>query len=160
RRLYPPAPAPGGSHMRTLAIGVLALLAGGCAAGRDFNLVPRDPEAPWQVAHRWVRTESSRATVNLAFDRYGYGYLVFDVEVVNQSDSALHVDPEKFSYTRASSGQDLPRKLKKPVSALRPEAALASLNRQMRIQSGTTAIGEFVASVAVLAAVAASVFYL
>src|SRR5439155_18532571 len=58
-----PATGPERGTMKTVAIGILALLAGGCAAGPMFDLVPRDPDAPWQTGGRWVGVETNRATV-------------------------------------------------------------------------------------------------
>lgn len=78
--------------MRAVVIGILALFCGGCAAPA-FDLVSRDPGSPWLVGERWVRTESSRATVSASFDAYWLDHLIFDVEVVNQSDAPLIVDP-------------------------------------------------------------------
>src|SRR5262252_8636122 len=78
--LLPLEPAgPEGRDMRTVAIGILALMCGGCAAPA-FDLVSHDPESPWLPGQRWVRTESSRATVSASFDRYWLDHLVFDVE--------------------------------------------------------------------------------
>ena len=106
--------------MRTLAIGILALLCGGCAAPA-LDLVSRDPEAPWLVGQRWVRTESSRATVTASFDRFWLDRLVFRVEVVNQSDSTLVVDPSQFSFTLASSAGSLSPALRKRFTAEDPD---------------------------------------
>ena len=140
--------------MRTIAIGILALLAGGCAGGREFDLVPRDPQAPWQVGDHRVWTESSRASVSMAFDRPWFGYLVFDVEVVNRSDSALRVDPTHFSYSLASSDGQLPREVRRRFAALAPETAFPQLEKLVHRRSATGAITSFVATVVVLTAIA------
>ena len=103
--------------MRAVLIGILALLAGGCAAPA-FDLVSRDPESPWLAGNRWVRTESSRATISTSFVHTLADHLVFEVEIVNHSDSALVVDPERFSYTLSSSARDLPVRLRNDVAAL------------------------------------------
>jgi len=55
--------------MRAVAIGILALCCGGCAAPA-FDLVSRDPESPWLTGQQWVRTESNVATVSASFDRH------------------------------------------------------------------------------------------
>jgi hypothetical protein len=116
--------------MRAVVIGILALLVGGCAAPA-FDLVSRDPESPWLTGNRWVRTESSRATVSTSFDHTLADHLVFEVEVVNQSDSTLVVDPERFSYTLSSSGPDLPARLRRSVAAVAPATVVARLDREV-----------------------------
>jgi len=81
--------------------GILALLCGGCAAGH-FDLVPRDPEAPWHAGPRQVRVESSNATIKASYDGIWLDNLAFMVEVVNQTDSVLVVDPQRFTLTLAT----------------------------------------------------------
>ena len=105
--------------MRTVAIGILALMCGGCAAPA-FDLVSHDPESPWLAGERWVRTESSRATVSASFDRYWLDHLGFEVEVVNQTDAPLVVDPRQFTFSLASSSDDLPRSLQQRFAAEDP----------------------------------------
>jgi len=96
--------------MRAVTIGILALLCGGCAAGQ-FDLVPRDPEAPWVAGPRQVRVESSTATVKTAYDGIWLDHLAFMVEVVNQTDSVLVVDPQRFALTLATSAPEEPYEL-------------------------------------------------
>lgn len=142
--------------MRAVTIGILALSCCGCAAPA-FDLVARDPEAPWLVGNHWVRTESSRATVNTAFDHAWLDHLIFEVEVVNQSDSTLDVDPQAFSFTLSSSGKDLPKKLRKPFAALGPEAVAARLDKAISHQADLSFIATALMGLAVVAVVAASV---
>ena len=140
--------------MRAVVIVIVALLAGGCAASRNLDLVSRDPQSPWEEGHRWVRTESSVATVTMSFDRIWDDYLDFQAEVVNHSDSTLRVDPEQFSFTLASSGDELPAKLKQSFPATAPDAALARLDRQIKSQARVGPLTEMVAGLVVLAAMA------
>jgi len=114
--------------MRAVAICILALCCGGCAAPA-FDLVSRDPESPWLTGQQWVRTESSVATVSAAFDRHWLDHMVFDVEVVNQSDAPLLVDPKQFTFTLASSGNDLPRSLRQRFAAEDPDKVRRMLER-------------------------------
>jgi len=117
--------------MRAVTMGILALMCGGCAAAPAFDLVPRDPEAPWMADQGWIRTESSRATVNASFDRTWLDHIIFEVEIVNQSDSMLVVDPEGFSYRLSSAGDDLPAKLKGSFAAVAPAAVVAQLDKEI-----------------------------
>ena len=112
-----------------LIIGILALLVGGCAAPA-FDLVSRDPESPWLTGTRWVRTESSRATVSTSFVHTLADHMVFEVEVVNQTDSTLVVDPERFSYVLSSSDHDLPARLGRRVAAASPATVVARLDKE------------------------------
>jgi hypothetical protein len=135
--------------MRAALIGILALLCGGCAAPA-FDLVSRDPESPWLAGQRWVRTESSRATVNASYDRTWLDDLIFDVEVVNQSDVPLVVDPSQFTFTLASSAGDLSRPLSQHFAAEDPHRVRTRLERATPDGGGFGAL-MFVGAVAVVA---------
>ena len=135
--------------MRAVVIGILALFCGGCAAP-SFDLVSRDPGSPWLVGERWVRTESSGATVSASFDGYWLDHLIFEVEVVNQSDAPLIVDPRQFSFTLASSGNDLSRSLSQRFPAEDPDRVRARLERATPGGDGLDAL-MFVGCVAVVA---------
>src|SRR5262245_52571328 len=121
--------------MRAVLIGALALLCGGCAAPA-YDLVSRDPESPWLVGERWVRTESSRATVNTSYSRTYDDHLIFDVEVVNQADTPLVVDPAQFSYTIVSSANDLPRPLRRRFAAEDPHRVQTRLDHESSSEIG------------------------
>lgn len=137
--------------MRAVVIGILALFCGGCAAPA-FDLVSRDPETPWLAGQRWVRTEASQATVKASYDRTWLDHLIFEVEVVNQSDAPLVVDPGQFSFTLASSGGDMPRGLRKRFSAEDPAKVRARLDRAA---SGELSLGETFLGFAALVTVVA-----
>jgi hypothetical protein len=138
--------------MRVAAMAILALLCGGCAAGPAFDLVARDPESPWLAGQRWVRTESSRATVNASYDRTFLNHLVFEVEVVNQTDAPLVVDPKQFTFTLASSSNNTPRGLRRRFSAEDPARVRARLDREV---SGEQSLGGAVLGLAGAVAVVA-----
>jgi hypothetical protein len=104
--------------MRAVAIGILAMLCGGCAA--RFDLVPRDPEAPWLAGQHVVRMESSCATVSAQYDDTCFDHLVFVIEVVNHTDSVLLVDPQRFTLTLASTGPAVPYELQQRFAAVDP----------------------------------------
>jgi len=143
--------------MRAVAIGILAVLCGGCAAPA-YDLVSRDPESPWLVGQRHVRTESSRSTVTASYDRTFLGDLIFEVEVVNQSGAPLVVDPRQFSFTLASSSNDVPRSLRRRFNAENPEKVRARLDRAAsgQVGFGEAALG-FVGFVGAVIVVAAAV---
>src|SRR5260221_123105 len=56
-------------------------------------------------------------------------YLVFDVTVVNRSDSTLLIEPQEFTFTLASSGGGLRPAQQKPFPAVDPEAELARIDK-------------------------------
>src|SRR5260221_14788311 len=56
-------------------------------------------------------------------------YLVFDVTVVNRSDSTLLIEPQEFTFTLASSGGGLRPAQQKPFPAVDPEVELARLDK-------------------------------
>jgi hypothetical protein len=122
--------------MRVVAIGILALVAAGCAPAGQFDLVPRDPDAPWQAGGRWVGIESSRATVSASYDRAWLGHLIFDAEVVNQTDSTFVVDPEQFSLALASSAGNLPKGLRRRIPAESPDRVDARVARESAAGTG------------------------
>jgi hypothetical protein len=134
------------------AVGIVALMCGGCA-GPSFDLVSRDPESPWLVGDQRVRTESSLASVNTAFNGVWLDHLIFEVEVVNQSDSTLVVDPEGFTYTLSSSGK-LPKGLKRTVAAAGPDAVVARLDKAIWRQEDASFIVTALVGLTIIAAVA------
>lgn len=115
--------------MRTVTIGALALLAGGCASMPMYDLVPRGVEPPWLQGQHWVQSESEHATLMAAFDRTWADWLVFDVEVVNRSDSTLRIDPGEFSFTLSSSRGDLRAAIREPVHAVDPGSLMGTVDR-------------------------------
>jgi len=123
--------------MRVVAIGILALLAAGCAPAQ-FDLVPRDPDAPWQAGGRQVGIESQQATVTASYDRAWLGRLIFDVEVVNRAESTLVVDPQQFSLALVSSDDHLPPVLGRRTPAESEEKIRARLTREATVRTGIT----------------------
>src|SRR5262245_4193172 len=140
--------------MRALAIILLALMSCGCAAGRQFDLVARDPEAPWQFGQHRVRVESSRSTISADYDRTWLDHMIFEVEVVNQTDSAMVVDPERFSYTLASSGA-MPSSVQGSFAALAPSAILWRVPRAAERSTSGNDAGRFTTAVPGLVILAA-----
>lgn len=111
--------------MRTMALGIAALLAGGCASAPMVDLVPRGAGASSARACD-VRLESTEATVVAHFAGPWRQWFVFDLTVVNRSDSALVVAPEDFSITLA---RDHPQKtLGRAIHAVGSERVLDVLD--------------------------------
>src|SRR5437899_534528 len=120
--------------MRRVAIPVLAALAGGCASATLIDLASRDAGARWLAGHQWVRHESGQAAVIASYDRNWGSVLLFDVTVVNRSDSTLRIEPREFTFA-LSSTRDEPQQDR--FAAADPEAAIADLDQRMAaIESG------------------------
>ena len=115
--------------MRKLACLVLILLAAGCEPAPILRLTSRDPGATWFQGQQLVRHEADGVSVVASFDRSLGMYLVFDVTVVNRSDSTLLIEPQDFNFTLASSGGELRPAQQKPFPAVDPEAELARIDK-------------------------------
>src|SRR5262249_10516066 len=87
---------------------------------------------------RWVGMESNRATVSASYDRAWLDHLIFDVEVTNQSDSLLVVDPQQFSLTLSNPAGDLPRRLRQRFTPESPARVRARLGREAAVGLGIT----------------------
>lgn len=118
--------------MRRVAMSLVAMLAAGCApATQVFDLAPHGLDAVPADGPAAVRIESTPATLVATFAGMWADFLVFDVEVVNHTDSTLVLDPAAFSYTLSSRTIRLAKSLRKPVAALAPEQAAAGIDRAL-----------------------------
>lgn len=112
--------------MRTMVLGIAALLAGGCASAPMVDLVPRGARASFSASASAVRLESTGATVVARFAGPWRQWFVFDITVVNRSDSALVVAPEDFSISLA---RDHPQKtLGRSIHAVGSQRVLDALD--------------------------------
>jgi hypothetical protein len=122
--------------MRAIAMGVLALLATSCAPVGVFDLAPRETSASSRVGSHWVGTESSQATVSASFERTWLDHLLFEVEVINQSDSMLVVDPAQFSLTLSGPTDAVSPKPPRRIAPESPAQVLARLERESSVGPG------------------------
>jgi hypothetical protein len=127
--------------MRRVAMPLLGLLIAGCApATQVFDLAPHGVDAVPADGPAAVRIESTPATFVATFAGMWADLLVFDVEVVNHTDSTLVLDPAAFSYTLASRTIHLAKSLRRPVAALTPELAAAGIDRVLGAQERQHAV--------------------
>src|SRR5437762_8998561 len=117
--------------MRWLAGLLVLVLAAGCAPDSIFQLTSRDPDARWSQGLQLVRKESDGVSVVASFERSLGAYLVFDVTIVNRSDSTFLIEPEQFTYTLASSGKELATAARGPFPAVDPEDQLERLDKDV-----------------------------
>jgi len=122
--------------MRSLATVILALSTVGCAPAGLLQLAPRETSHSSQARAHWIATESSRSTVSASFERAWLDHLLFEVEVVNQSDSTLVVDPGLFSLVLTSSDDSPDRRPPNPVAPESSERVLARLERESVVAPG------------------------
>ena len=115
--------------MRMMALGIVALLASGCASAPMIDLVPSAAGAFQPASARDVRLESSNATVVAGFAGPWRQWLVFDITVVNRSDSLLEVAPEQFSISLTRSRGQKTRALGRSLHAVESQQALDVLDR-------------------------------
>lgn len=133
--------------MRAIATILVALSTAGCAPV-GIELVPRQTSGSSLVTPRWVGTESSQSSVSASYDRLWLDRLVFEVEVVNQSDSTLVVDPAQFSLTLSSSTGDPPRERVLHIAPDSPARVKWRIDRESVVAPG---LGDAVAGLAGIA---------
>src|SRR6266487_563556 len=133
--------------MRKVAIGVLGILAVGCASTAMFELAPRDGDGRWLAGQQWLERGSGGAAIAVSFERIWLDRVLFDVSVTNRSDSTIHIDPRDFSYTLTSQGGELPARLRRPFAAIDPECELAGLDQQMAQQASSHGVTELMNAV-------------
>lgn len=122
--------------MRLARILFVSVIAAGCAPARSLDLVPCDLVVASSASGRWMAMESSRTTLSVAYSRTWLDHLIFDVEVVNQGDSTLVVDPAQFSLGALSSSGRLPQDMRRRFPAESPEAVRARLVREAAVGRG------------------------
>lgn len=115
--------------MRKLACLVLLLLSAGCEPAPILQLTSRDPDARWLEGQQLVRHESDGVSVVASFERSLGMYLVFQVTIVNRSDSTLRIDPRDFNFTLATSHGALRPAQQRPFPAVDPETELARIDK-------------------------------
>ena len=122
--------------MRALARVILALSTVGCAPAGLLQLAPRETSHSSRANARWIASESSQSTVSASVERAWLDHLLFEVEVVNQSDSALVVEPEQFSLTLSSSAELHDRRPPGPIAPASVERVRARLRWEYLVAPG------------------------
>ena len=122
--------------MRRVAMGLVAMLAAGCAAPATqlFDLSPRGLEAVPADGSASVRVEATTVTFVATFAGMWADLIVFDIEVTNHSDSTMVLDPAAFSYTLSSVRGRRANVPRRPVPALVPEQAVAAIDRWLQAE--------------------------
>lgn len=116
---------------------LLVLLAAGCRPATVYQLTTREPDARWHQGRQLIRREADGVSMVASFDRTWGRYLVFEVVIINHSDSTIMVEPRAFSYSVAAENGAIPDKLARPVAAVDPESELAQLDKWASAQQSS-----------------------
>lgn len=92
-----------------------------------MKLTADSPEAKWYKGKQILTIENEIVSIQLSFDRTSSDNYLFDVDVLNTSDSTLLVDPQKFYYSLID-----PKSRKNPVivNARDPEVTILDLQKR------------------------------
>ena len=113
--------------MRTLPVIILTtLLLGGCVAPEVLKVVPLNEDVKWRYGNQLVSKETEGVTCELTFLRTTPDYFIYQVNVVNNSNKSLLVDPGLFYIVPASEGNNSYGVIK----AIDPESHLIALDKR------------------------------
>lgn len=111
------------------AVGIIFLLAiTSCAPRPVFRLKAVDAPATWYHGAEYVQGAGAGVTLSLAYYRHLMKDFIIDLEVDNQSDDTLHVDPASFYY-RAYRDAPTDARAYRVRAALDPEAKLLDIDK-------------------------------
>lgn len=130
--------------MGRIAVVALCLLAAGCRPDPILQLTSHDPDARWLQGRQLVRREAGGVSVVTSFDRSWGSYLIFDVSIVNRSDSSLLIEPEMFNFTLEDSKEALRGRFPEPFAAVDPEIELGRLDKTVSALESAHATGAMV----------------
>ncbi len=81
-----------------VAIIGMVLLITGCAPDPVFRLESQENNVMNYRGMEYLYSEGENSSVTMAYYRHLEDYIVMDVEVINHSDSAIQINPQKFTY--------------------------------------------------------------
>lgn len=102
------------------------LLLGGCVAPEVLKVVPLNEDVKWRYGNQLVSKDTEGVTCELTFLRTTPDYFIYQVNVVNNSNKSLLVDPGLFYMVPAAEGQTSYGVIK----AIDPESHLLSLDKR------------------------------
>lgn len=110
---------------------VTGLLLTACTPTAYLALKPEQGSGIWKDGHERSVVQQDSLQVSLGFVRYEGNSLVFDLDIQNQSERAVLVAPEQFSYTPVATtlheGQEYMPYFPGAVKAINPEQKLDGL---------------------------------
>lgn len=105
------------------------LIISACSPAPVYHLTSRDTDVAWYHGQQLVRREAGGITLVVSFHRSWNSFLVFDVEIINRSDSTILVEPEKFHHRLSMKSGDATVGLTQKFAAINPEGQLALLDK-------------------------------
>lgn len=121
-----------------------------------MKLTVDSQESDWYKGKQIITIENDTVSIQLSFDRTSSGNYLFDVDVLNISDTSLLVDPQNFYYHLVEQDKN---KNMGVVNAHNPETIIADLQKkyslnQSRVESEqmSYAFGYFLTAVGQTAA--------
>lgn len=122
-----------------------------------MKLKSDSPNAEWYKGKEIITIENVTASIQLSFDRTSSGNYLFDVDVLNISDTSLLVDPQNFYYCVIEPGSNKNMRI---FNAQNPESIIADLQKkyslnQSRVESEkmSYAFGYFLTAIGQTAAI-------
>jgi hypothetical protein len=114
-----------------LCLAATGLLLVACTPTAYLALKPDQGSGTWKDGHERSILRQDSLQVSLGFVRYEGSTLVFDFDIQNQSERAVLVAPEQFSYTPVATtlhkGQEYMPYFPSAVKAINPEQKLDGL---------------------------------
>ena len=114
---------------------LIPFLLASCSPRPVYRMTPQEESTTFNQGTEYVHLQKNDIELTISYYRHLDGRFVMDVEIVNQTDSVLRVDPTQFSYEafRDMSG-NTPRQSDKPIASRRaidPEREL--LHKDLKI---------------------------
>jgi hypothetical protein len=114
----------------------ILLLAAGCAAPAPIvRLHPRDADVVWDAGRAVVARADTGVRVAVAFERQSQGMLAVRLEVANDTDARIDVQPHDVTY--ATCKTDAVATCAPAAWVIDPEVVLDSLDVQHSLQTAT-----------------------
>lgn len=133
-------------HLRLLgpvatAVALLAFI--GCATPQPLvRLTTADAPVVWVAGRAALTVEEDGIRVAAAFDHQDGALLGLRVEVQNQTDEPLQIDPAEISFTRCATAKK--DSCQPPAAVVNPERVLAALAEKRSIEVAEAANDEVV----------------
>ncbi len=103
------------------------------------RLTPEAPEGHFEMGREYIALENDHVRVELGFDGFFEGFMVFDVVVFNDTGDSLFLDPSGFHYLLLESA-DADSSLLPPFKAVHPERILQHYDQAMETCSTVKSI--------------------
>ena len=122
---------------------IIALLLTSCVAPQlVIQLTPEAPEGKYEMGREYISLRNDSIDVELGYDGYREGHLIFDFVVVNRTSYELSINPSDFYYVVLDSALADSSKLP-PRMAIHPERILHHYDETLESKQGAKEINSF-----------------